>query len=341
MKKLLRVIPPKQFLAIAKISLAAGILAYILVCEIEPDDIRHLIAGMQWRYFGLGLLLQWLVLAIGTHRLQILLQAQDVRLSYRRTFTYNCIGFFFNLFALGSTGGDVVKAYYISRETAHRKTESVTIVFLDRMMGLASVLVIAAGALLTTLWLTEAFYPLIPYVLLALLVVVLAVMVVFTKNFWRRCIIVRRIRTYVPRLIRRIIGALHQYREHKWKALLALFESIILQLGMCVVAWCFGTALGFSQPGYIYFIVLPLGTLIMAMPLTPSGLGTGEYAFMKSFSQFGVSEDQSFSFMLLLRMAQFSISLVGFFFWLLPGTHVTRKELAVKTEEIEQLEFAE
>jgi uncharacterized protein (TIRG00374 family) len=110
MKRLLRELPLKQLLAIAKITLAAAIFMYIFVYKVDLDDIIHRLSGLRWQFFALGLLLQWVVLAIGTHRLQILLRAQDVPLSYWRTFKYNCIGFFFNLFALGSTGGDVVKA---------------------------------------------------------------------------------------------------------------------------------------------------------------------------------------------------------------------------------------
>jgi len=341
MNRLVRALPLKQLLAIAKIALAVGILVYIFVYKVDLDDIIQRLSGMRWQFFALGLLLHWLVLAIGTHRLQILLRAQDVHLSYWRTFKYNCIGFFFNLFALGATGGDVVKAYYISRETQHRKTESVTVVFLDRIMGLGSVLIIASAALLATAWMTDAFYSLIPYILLALLACALGVVAVFTKNYWSRFAFTQRLQRYVPHMIRRIVNALHQYRMHKRTALLALVESIILQLGMCLVVWAFGNALGFDKPGYIYFVVLPLGTLVMALPLTPSGLGTGEYAFMKTFSQFGVSEDQSFTFMVLLRLAQWSISLAGFFFWLMPGTYITRKKLAEEAIEIEQIERAE
>ena len=46
---------------------------------------------------------------------------------------------FFNAFLLGSTGGDLLKAYYAARETHHKKTEAVVTVFVDRIIGLFSV----------------------------------------------------------------------------------------------------------------------------------------------------------------------------------------------------------
>ena len=39
---------------------------------------------------------------------------------------------------LGSTGGDLLKAYYAARESHHKKTEAVVTVFVDRLIGLFS-----------------------------------------------------------------------------------------------------------------------------------------------------------------------------------------------------------
>ena len=50
---------------------------------------------------------------------------------------------FFNAFLLGSTGGDLLKAYYAARETHHRKTEAVVTVLVDRLIGLFSMLALA------------------------------------------------------------------------------------------------------------------------------------------------------------------------------------------------------
>jgi hypothetical protein len=41
------------------------------------------------------------------------------------------VAHFFNSFLLGSTGGDLMKAYYAARETHHKKTEAVMTVFAD------------------------------------------------------------------------------------------------------------------------------------------------------------------------------------------------------------------
>jgi hypothetical protein len=73
------------------------------------------------------------------------LKALDIRLTVSRTFALNRVGAFYNTFMLGSTGGDVIKAYYASKQTGHR-TRAVLSVFVDRFVGLIA-LVIMGGAM--------------------------------------------------------------------------------------------------------------------------------------------------------------------------------------------------
>src|SRR2546430_8221736 len=49
---------------------------------------------------------------------------------------------FFNAFLLGSTGGDVIKAWYVAHETHHKKAEAVATVVVDRLIGLLALFII-------------------------------------------------------------------------------------------------------------------------------------------------------------------------------------------------------
>jgi len=333
----------KNILIYAKFVLAAGLLTFIIF-KVDLSQFVQELEDMNWWYFLLALAIHWVVVLIGTHRMQILLRAQQVSLGFWLAFKYNCIGYFFNLFSLGSTGGDVVKSYYVSRETETKKTESVTVVFLDRIMGMTSVLIIAACAILATMWKDDSFRSLLPGVLILLFAGIAGVCIIFTKNRWTKFIkfkplqnqTLKSITDKIKVIFLRIIDALHNYKEHKWTAVIALLESITLQLMMCVIGWCYGTGLGFDIPFYAYFIVFPIGTLILSLPISPSGLGTGEYTFIWCFSKFGIKEDTglALAFTLLLRLSMLSLSGVGFIMWMLPGTHITRKELEERAEAI-------
>ena len=85
-----------------------------------------------------------LVPALGALRFQLLLGVQGIALRVGRVFQLTFIGNIFNNFMLGLTGGDLVKADYVARET-QKRTEAVITVFLDRIVGLIGLAVLAAA----------------------------------------------------------------------------------------------------------------------------------------------------------------------------------------------------
>ena len=82
-------------------------------------------------------------LFVGVVRWRIVLEAQGLHLPLGRATSISFVAQFFNSFLLGSTGGDLIKAYYAARETHHKKTEAVTTVFVDRLVGLWAMLLFA------------------------------------------------------------------------------------------------------------------------------------------------------------------------------------------------------
>ena len=74
------------------------------------------------RVSGLSLLLLAIIIfpltyILTSFRWHELLKALDIHIGLMRTFTLNMVGAFYNTFMPGSTGGDVLKAIYVSRQT--------------------------------------------------------------------------------------------------------------------------------------------------------------------------------------------------------------------------------
>ena len=65
-------------------------------------------------------------------RWNALLTALDIHLGLARAFVINMVGAFYNTFMPGSTGGDLLKAYYIAKHTKLR-TRAVMSVIVDRV----------------------------------------------------------------------------------------------------------------------------------------------------------------------------------------------------------------
>jgi hypothetical protein len=74
-------------------------------------------------------------------RWHMLLEAQDIHMGQGRAFVLNMVGSFYNSFMPGSTGGDLVKAYYAAKHTTHR-TRAVMTVIIDRILGLLALIIL-------------------------------------------------------------------------------------------------------------------------------------------------------------------------------------------------------
>jgi len=72
----------------------------------------------------------------------ILLRAQSIFIPFWATVRLYFLGWFYNNFMPGAVGGDLVRAWYVTRHT-EKKLEAVLTVFVDRVIGLASTMIIA------------------------------------------------------------------------------------------------------------------------------------------------------------------------------------------------------
>ena len=331
--KLLR---SKAVVTTAKLVLAAALL-YWVCSKLDWPKTRAALVAMSWWWFALGTAFQWIVIMIAIHRLQILLRAQGVLLGYWRTMKYACIGLFFNAMLPGGAGGDVLKIYYIARESPGKNPEIITAVLLDRCMGLVAVVTIAACALIASVRALPELRPMVAPAVLVLAAVLTGGALVATRDFWRRYAWWRWVEGHMPGFLLAMVNALHRYRSHKMAAATALFESFALQTLMCVIAFCFGAALHFSLPWHAYFVVFPIIAFVMNIPVTPGGLGITEYVAQKLFPLMGESGG-GFAFMILLRLNIYLAGVPGIALYFMPSAQVTRAQLDAESARIARAE---
>jgi len=134
----------RTIITLIQATVTFGLLWYIFR---DPKNNAAMWEAIRESYLG------WLVLGVASigvaaliqaQRWHLLLEAQGIALGWLRTLRIYMIGFFFNLFLLGSTGGDVVKIYYAIRESSTRKSAAFLSVVVDRMMGMLALAAIAA-----------------------------------------------------------------------------------------------------------------------------------------------------------------------------------------------------
>ncbi len=105
----------------------------------------RLVRSAQPLYLILALLVLPCAYIITSLRWHMLLETLEIHIGRWRTFVLNMVGAFYNTFMPGSTGGDLVKAYYASLHTTHRVRAIISVV-VDRVLGLLA-LVILGGVM--------------------------------------------------------------------------------------------------------------------------------------------------------------------------------------------------
>ena len=142
----------KTLLPVIQILITVGLLCWIFR---DPEQNRKMLAaigkaesdgGLWWFVPGIAAL--GFALLLQTQRWLVLLRVQDITISFWRAFRIVLSGMFFNLFLLGSTGGDVIKIFFIMRETPDKKAGALLSVFIDRVVGILALATVSAAVIL-------------------------------------------------------------------------------------------------------------------------------------------------------------------------------------------------
>jgi uncharacterized protein (TIRG00374 family) len=225
-----------------------------------------------------------------TVRLQWILKARQVRLSGRRLLYFNFIGHFFSLFLPSAIGGDVVKGYYIYRDS-REKVISFTSIFLDRMVGSFGILTFALAALI--------YYGkslnLVP-LRNAVLITFGAALAAFAFFLSRKVARSFRFLAFFspPRKIadwlRHAYHHLNAYKDHK--ALLGVIFAVSLagQAVFITVHYFLARSLKVDLPYLTFFLVIPVVTALSMAP-SINGLGVREAGSVYLFSRFTSTEN--------------------------------------------------
>jgi uncharacterized membrane protein YbhN (UPF0104 family) len=257
-------------------------------------------------------------IGLGMLRWRMVMRVQGLELALGRATEISLVAHFFNSFLLGSTGGDLIKAYYAARETHHLKTEAVVTVFVDRLIGLLSMLVFAVLMTLPNLALLAAHRR-----LAALAAVIVAMLAaggaVAGLTFWggvsRRWPAARAWLRRLPKgeVIERSIDACRRFGAHPRFLLEAFGLSMILN-GFCVAQlWVLSRGLDVTISPVALLLIVPVVICIAALPITPSGLGVREnlYVWMLAVPEIHVGATQALSLSLLAYAGSLLWSLIG------------------------------
>ncbi|HEX3716372.1 MAG TPA: lysylphosphatidylglycerol synthase transmembrane domain-containing protein [Verrucomicrobiae bacterium] len=283
-----------------------------------PRDLWHMLRLTHLWALILSVLLVGLALFVGVIRWRVVLEAQGLHLGLERATHISLVAQFFNSFLLGSTGGDLIKAYYAARETHHKKTEAVTTVFVDRLVGLWSMLFFAGVMMIPNCRLLKASRDL--YVpALFILAMLGGLSVVLGVAFWggvsKRFPRARHQLRRLPKgeLLERALDSCRQFGKEKKFLLKTIVISLSLNVIWVLQVMVLGAGLDLNISPVALFVIVPVIFCISALPITPNGLGVRENLFVLMLAALAVP---------VQRTAALSVSLLASaegLFWSLVG----------------------
>jgi hypothetical protein len=285
----------KTILLVAKLGIAAALLWWLLSKgKLEPEKIAQAFRETPvWLAAAFGV--YNVCILITAFRWRLLLRSQDIHPTRRECVMMAYIGCFFSCFLPGGTGGDLVKAYYVARDS-HKKAEAATTVFVDRALGLYCMVGLAAVAILFRfgyLWHSGGSAGLFGLTRTQLLVVgvlggfalVTAGLVVFLSSHCRRLVhwLLPKLPEKPSAVLKRIYEAVYLYRSQP--RVLAKFAAYSLTNHTLAAFAMFLIGYAISDPvahggtrALNYLFLIPLGLVLNGMPVAPAGVGVFEWA---------------------------------------------------------------
>ena len=236
------------------------------------------------------------------YRWQLLLAARNAHFSIGALIQTYIIGVFFNNFLPSTVGGDVFRAYDTA-EGVGSKTEAMTVVVVERLTGMFALGLFALLALV----LGFSHFGSIPIIWSAIgglgiaFVLFIAAMnhrvAQMVKNLFEHPEMIKfPFLRKVQAKLKQIYDALHVYKRNTRVMAVAFVVALLLQVNVILHYYFIAYAMGLPVPILYFFLIIPVVTVVLMVPIFINGIGGREAAYILLLGEFGVSSAEAIAF---------------------------------------------
>jgi uncharacterized protein (TIRG00374 family) len=292
--------------------LLSVILLTVLVFGIDRQAFVQILSQIQLDYYLLGVVLFFLSIVVSAYRWQLILVTSGHSYGLWQLTAINLSGNFFSNFLPTAIGGDVVRIVELTQQGDADRHDAVSTVMLDRLIGLISVALMAALALVAGFSTVES-----PAVRAVVLGALGALPIGWAIFFYKP--VVRKFRWLLglPLLCRveetlvRLYQTLYALQGQKSLLVSSLAISLVLQVIEVIAVILLARSLSIQLPAHYFFLFLPLIWLVTMLPLSLNGLGLREGAFTFFFGLVGVAAPQAIALALLVYACRLLSGIAG------------------------------
>lgn len=287
----------KPLFLLLKISLSIALILWITQ-GVALDSVFAVITESSASLLILAFSLFFVGYMIAAFRWRTLIRVQDGDAPIFFLVRSFMVALFFNNFLPSTVGGDVVRMYD-SWRLGNTKSDAVTVVLVDRFLG---VIVLFCFALLALVF-DETVASEVPFIT-AWVAAGLAGMGIATWLVLKIPVsITQRLSSAKSGVMARIGGILEKvhrsfqaYRQARSAVLRALGLSVLLQVNVVVHFILVARAVGIDVPAESMFLIIPVAVFIMMVPISINAIGVREAVFVFLLSLYGVQSVEALAF---------------------------------------------
>ncbi|MBN1806300.1 MAG: flippase-like domain-containing protein [Sedimentisphaerales bacterium] len=268
----------------------------------------------------------------------LLLRTQSIFIDLAAAVRLNFLGWFYNNFMPGSVGGDLLKAWYVTMHT-EKRFEAALSVFVDRIIGLFSTLLIAVFFYILFLrnrekavtftgrtGLIGLFIEYKWYVISVVLILVMIFCGILLHKKGRILLLKAwfYIKIYTVRIFGKCKNAFLVYSGSPLTIFMSFLLTVSSQIVVITSFWFLGKSLGITAGLKYYYVFFTLTWVLGALPVSVGGAGVVEgtlYCFFVNCA--GVGEEMAFALVMCQRTVWMLASLPGAVIHLV-GAHLPR-----------------
>jgi uncharacterized protein (TIRG00374 family) len=263
---------PNKILLLGLKLTVSFVLLYIVLSRTGPELVYSTLRGMSPFAFISAIILYIFSQFISTLRWRLLLPE---KVGIKKLFSLYLIGSFFNTLLPGLVGGDAVKGFYLYKAIG-KGSLTLASIFMDRYIGFVTLTVICMAAYPFGYSYLQGS-PAVWTLPLIVLIFVIASLLIFGLRLGNRMMILSEFYKYF-----------HSYRNKKGIIIKTILISVFVQLSGIFAVYILATGIGEHIPFLACLVFLPLIVMFTALPISISGIGIREGAFILFFGLIGV-----------------------------------------------------
>jgi hypothetical protein len=306
----------RSLLVAGKVSVSLALLGY-LFSTTDMVALAQRIRSGDLLLLAMAVVLYVAMLGVATWRWRLLLQAQGYHAPLGPLSASYLVASFFNNFLPSNIGGDVIRVRDSSRLTGSTTT-SLAVVAIDRILGFGALYALATVAYVLGGTETRELAGADSVLSLLTLGFGSLAYVFFRPGIARRLMSLSGLAAvpWARDRFRVVQAAVHVYRERMRDVWVAFFGSLALQAMAVWYYYAIAHALRIPLPGEAAFLMVPLCTLVQAVPISFNGWGVRESLFILYFHQVGLPRESALAFSLVGAGLIVLLSLSGAVVWL-------------------------